>query len=259
MGARKIMKLKLFGKNIFEYNKGRALYEGESRERLKEETHLPNFYSLVSRHGDMVELYADAELMLGGSKKKKKKKGEGIKVKLTPKAIYEMEMLNDKNVKIITDKEYVDEQLEQFTDKLNLIKASTFDMSRGTLEISSILIRLENRKKYHQFKGFFENYAYTTTSKISTFIKKHSYLKIDEVEQFLADMPKEAIKEMKDYEKNTKKLCGKKPVFYILADKKDFERSSKRRDPILLAQSPFAHNWQILGAWDKEMLLLEEL
>ena len=132
-------------------------------------------------------------------------------------------------------------------------------MSRGTLEISSILIRLENRKKYGQFKDFFENYAYTTTTKINKLLKINNYLKIGQVQQFLADMPKEAIREMKDYEKQTKKLCGKKPVFYIMANKKDFEKTQKRRDPILLVQSPFCHNWQILGAWDKEMLLLEEL
>jgi len=100
-------------------------------------------------------------------------------------------------------------------------------MSRGTREIASILIRLENRKKYSQFKGFFEDYAYTTTKKISKFIKKHSYLKMGQVEQFLADMPKEAVKEMKEYEKNTKKLCDKKPVFYIVANKKDFEKTEK--------------------------------
>ena len=132
-------------------------------------------------------------------------------------------------------------------------------MSSETLKISSILIRLENRKKYSHFKSFFENYAYTTTTKIDKLLKVHNYLKMGQVEQFLADMPKEAIREMKQYEKNTKKLCGKKPVFYIMANKKDFEKSQKRRDPILLAQSPFCHNWQILGAWDKEMLLLEEL
>ena len=64
---------------------------------------------------------------------------------------------------------------------------------------------------------------------------------------------------MKQYNKHTDELCSKQAVFYIIADKKDFERTSQRRDPILLAQSPFGHFWQILGAWDKEMILIEEL
>ena len=38
-----------------------------------------------------------------------------------------------------------------------------------------------------------------------------------------------------------------------------FRKAYEKRDPILLAQSPFGFYWQILGAWDKEMLLLGEL
>ncbi len=60
-------------------------------------------------------------------------------------------------------------------------------------------------------------------------------------------------------DKNREKL-GLEPIEKTtIADKKDFEKKDKRRDPILLAQSPFGHFWQILGAWDKEMLFLEEL
>ena len=132
-------------------------------------------------------------------------------------------------------------------------------MRNGVVEIASILLRMENRKKYKQFKKFYDNYAYTSNAKINELIKKHKYLKLGKIDQFIADLPKEATAEMKEYTAQTKKLCDKKPVFYIVADKKDFEKSDKRRDPILLAQSPFGHFWQILGAWDKEMLLLEEL
>ena len=125
--------------------------------------------------------------------------------------------------------------------------------------MSSILLRLENRLKYNKFKKFFDNYAYTTTKKVNSLIKKHNYLKFGTVDSFLADMPQEAVNEMKKYTTNTKKLCGKQPIFYIIANKKDFEKTEKRRDPILLAQSPFGHVWQILGAWDEEMLLLDNL
>ena len=90
-------------------------------------------------------------------------------------------------------------------------------------------------------------------------LKKHDYLQLGEVDQFVADMPKEATDAMKEYNDACKKLCGKKAVFYIIADKKDFKKTESRRDPILLAQSPFGHFWQIIGAWDKEMMFLEEL
>ena len=108
-------------------------------------------------------------------------------------------------------------------------------------------------------RSTFEKFPYTTNARIESVVKKHDNLQLGQVDQFVADMPDEAIEAMKEYNKATDKVCGKKAVFYIIADKKDFQKTQSRRDPILLAQSPFGHMWQILGAWDKEMLFLDEL
>ncbi len=177
----------------------------------------------------------------------------------TPKKVYELKTLHDKAFKLNTNASYVDEQLTNFKEKLSMINAEEYDMRRGVIEISSIVMRLENRKKYAQHEKFYSEYPYTTDSKIAEVLKKHSNLQLGQVAQFLADMPKEATDVMKSYSVETEKLCDKLPVFYIIADKKDFQKTEKRRDPILLAQSPFGHVWQILGAWDKEMMLLEDL
>lgn len=64
---------------------------------------------------------------------------------------------------------------------------------------------------------------------------------------------------MEDYNEYVEKITGKKAVFYIIAREEDFEKSYEKRDPILLAQSPFSFVWHILGAWDEEMMLLSEL
>lgn len=140
-----------------------------------------------------------------------------------------------------------------------MVKTQEMDWNYGTTEIGSMLIRLENRKNYAKHKEFFEEFPYTTNTKIDELIKAHTYLKTGEVSQFMVDLPKEATDVMQRYTKECKSLCDKKPVFYIIANKKDFEKTQSRRDPILLAQSPFGHFWQILGAWDEEMLLIEEL
>jgi hypothetical protein len=168
-------------------------------------------------------------------------------------------MLHDESFKIKTDPTYINKQLEDYKERLNLVKSEDYDMSRGLIEIQSVVMRLENRLKYSEHKEFFEQYPYTTTSRIAPLLAANSYLKIGKIAQFVADLPKEAIDAMKNYDKECKEICGKKAIYYIMADKKDFEKSEKRRDPILLAQSPFGHFWQILGAWDKEMLLVEEL
>ena len=76
---------------------------------------------------------------------------------------------------------------------------------------------------------------------------------------FIPEFPDEAIKAMTDYTEKMEAVCGKKPVFYVIAEHDKFKEAFKKRDPILLVQSPFGFFWQIIGAWDKEMILLSEL
>jgi hypothetical protein len=64
---------------------------------------------------------------------------------------------------------------------------------------------------------------------------------------------------MKLYREEFAKFSDKQLVFYVIAEAEDFEKADDKRDPILLVQSPFGFYYQILGAWDKEMLILHEL
>lgn len=232
-------------------------------ERISKSEYLPNFYSMGESDFPSFS-YAIQEVETLTNKISKAKKGAKVKTpkpkpELTPKNVYQMKMLNDESFIMKADPKYVDAQLEDFKEKLGMLKSTEWDMDRGTTEISSVIARFENRKKYAEHKAFYDEFPYTSTKRMNELVKEHNYLQIGEVSQFLADMPKEATDVMKRYTAETKKLCDKKPLFYIIANKKDFKKTEKRRDPILLAQSPFGHFWQILGAWDEEMLLIEEL
>ena len=261
------MELKLFGKKIFEFStSGSNALVWNSQESLNVSKFLPDFHSMRAKDNFEPILWSTSTSTNPGMEVIQTIEGETPKIKpkmktvFSPKKVFELKFLNKKNFSINADPKYVEEQISVFKEKLNLIKVSEFDMSRGTNEIASILIRFENRKKYEDNRKFFEDFAYTTTERINSVVKNHGNLQLGKVEQFIADMPKEAILIMKDYTGTTEKLSGKKPVFYIIADKKDFEKSDQRRDPILLAQSPFGHFWQILGAWGvDDMLLLEDL
>lgn len=263
------MKIKLFGKELFEFNKVEHAILPNVYNVIRDSKYLPDFNSNVANNTlegswinqSVMEITAEGININSSESTKGKKKVEPKKTvkQLTPKEVYSLKMLHDKSFKLNTNEAYVDKQVADFKDKLALIKSEEYDMQRGTSQISSILIRMENRKKYAKFNDFFEQYPYTTTTKINELVKEHNYLKMGQVAQFLADMPAEAVAVMKEYNKKTKELCDKQAVFYIIADKKDFEETKKRRDPILLVQSPFGHFWQILGAWDKEMILIEEL
>lgn len=258
------MEIKLFGKSLFEAKKSRSdmIYQ-TINDRNVESKYLIDFYQFTNSQNDSP--FSDYVITSVGTgsvavpiAKQKEPKTEAD-TKITPKGVYQAKLLNDETFELKTDPAYIDEQLADFKDKLGMVKSEEYDMRRGTDELTSIVMRLENRKKYGEFKDFFDEYPYTTTSKIADMTKKHDHLKMGQIAQFVADMPKEATQVMKEYTKQCDELCSKKPVFYIIADKKDFQKSEKRRDPILLAQSPFGHFWQILGAWDEEMLLLEEL
>lgn len=266
------MEIKLFGKSLFSAkSKGDQLYEMAVSESKKGESkYLPDFYE--RRHGvngnalsNYIELQAtpNSWVAVPEGKLKKGKKVKEVKKKqvkpITPKGVFELQLLHDKSFKLNTNPEHVDKQLEDFKTKLGMINAEEYDMRHGVEEITSIITRLENRKIYAENKEVFENFPYTTTTRIAEVIKKHDNLEMGKIAQFIADLPKEAIDVMKQYEEATVKVCSKKPVYYIISDKKDFKKSDNRRDPILLAQSPFGHVWQILGAWDKEMMFLQEL
>ncbi len=264
----KIFGIELFGKS----NQGEMLY-GNARNQIRESKNLPDFHRGTRMFGfnstDPMEMpiaYAvDATTAISMGKqaakdlKKKMKAKTEEKISLTPKGVYEAKLLHEMAFKINTDPAYIDEQLNSFKERLNIIKVSDFDMENGSLEIQSMIIRLENRKKYPEFKSFFDQYPYAKSEKIQKVLEVNTHLRMGMVDQFVPDLPKEAIDAIQAYKKTTEKMCKKFPLFYIIADKKDFQKTVKRRDPILLAQSPFGHFWQILGAWDKEMLLLSDL
>lgn len=147
----------------------------------------------------------------------------------------------------------VDEKIEILKDKEKLI-VQTY----AKREVTALIQRLENRKKYQENKDFFDKFPNTTDEKIDKLLGKYDLvMKTSDI--FIPEFPDDAIKVMKDYTEKMDEICGKKPVFYVIAEVQLFKKAYEKRDPILLVQSPFGFYWQILGAWDEEMLLLSEL
>lgn len=147
----------------------------------------------------------------------------------------------------------LDEKIEILEYKRDLIVQ---DYSKR--EVEALIERLHNRKKWNEFKSFFNEFQNTTDEKIGILLEKYD-LVMKTSDLFVPEFPDDAIAVMKNYTEKMDALCGKKPVFYVIAEPDKFRKAYERRDPILLVQSPFGFYWQILGAWDKEMLLLSEL
>lgn len=147
----------------------------------------------------------------------------------------------------------LDEKIGILKDKEKLIV-----QRYANREIKALIERVENRKKYATNSKFFDQFSNTTDEKIALLLSKYQLvMKTSDI--FVPEFPDEAIKVMKDYTEKCELLFKKKPLYYVIAEEKDFKKAWDKRDPILLVQSPFGFYWQILGAWDKEMLILSEL
>ena len=145
-------------------------------------------------------------------------------------------------------------------DKITILKFKSDLITQyyAKREVEGLIERLENRKRWSEFKDYFDGFKNTTDEKIEKLLDKYD-LVMKESDLFVPEFPDVAIKTMKEYTEKMMDLCGKKPVFYVIAEPDKFRKAYEKRDPILLVQSPFGFYWQILGAWDKEMLLLSEL
>lgn len=150
--------------------------------------------------------------------------------------------------------------LALLNDKIEMLKEKEKHIVQhyAKREIKALIERLENRKKYIDHKEFFERFQNTNDEKINNLLEKYELVK-NTSDIFVPEFPSEAIKVMSEYTEKCMEICGKKPLFYVIATEDSFKQTFGRRDPILLVQSPFGFYWQVLGAWDKEMLILGEL
>ena len=148
---------------------------------------------------------------------------------------------------------YLDQKIKLLKSKQGL--TNHYYVSR---ELSGLIERLENRTKYADFAEFFEKFPYTTEEKIDALTKKYK-LVVRDASLFIPEFPEEAIAAMTQYKEKVQELCGKDPTFVVIATEDSFKKAYQKRDPILLVQSPFSFSYQILGSWDKEMLIVTEL
>ena len=150
--------------------------------------------------------------------------------------------------------------LNALDDKIAMLKtkAAMIRQMYSKRDVEGLIARLENRRKYKEHRVFFDAFPNTTDEAIEALTKKYE-LCLKTADLFIPEFPDVAVKVMKEYESVCMQVCGKKPVFYVIATEDCFKAAFKKRDPILLVQSPFGFYWQICGAWDREMLILSEL
>jgi len=66
----------------------------------------------------------------------------------------------------------------------------------------------------------------------------------------------EAIDEIENFEKAFAKVSDKDLELSLIIDS---DGKEKKKDPILLAHSPFGRWWYVLGVWDREVLYVDDI
>jgi hypothetical protein len=248
--------------------------------KLFEKKVTPRLYDFA-QHGilNMSENYGIAEVVTyrtatsivsGTEVKKKPAKPKKEAPKPTPKELFNLKTLNTPGFAINCDDTYVRGQIDDLKVKLGILPKPRKPkknegyfggdaVSYGRQEVESMIIRLQNREHFAKFEEDYAEWPYTTNDSIREMLDKHQHLEAIKVDTMVPDLPREAINAIKAYNEATEALCGKQPVFYLIREKEEEKKVERKRDPILLAQSPFGFFWQILGAWDKEIVYLDEL
>lgn len=181
------------------------------------------------------------------------------KALVTPKQVFH-ELERVQNIFSLLD---IEKKITLYKSMCSLIRNGGNGGIKSTLD--DIHTRLCARLKYRndkKIRGFYDQFQNTTDMAIQALLEKHSHLRIGPADDFIPEMPEDALKLMLEYAKHTLEITGKKPVFYLIAGDADFKRkqcANQKRDPILLVQAPFGFYWQILGAWDEEMQHVQEL
>jgi hypothetical protein len=273
--------MNLFGKDLFKKQKKEdlTLYDFAQHGLLKGTSNY-DFNDYVQLVQDVAPGEADPNL--------RKSKPAEKAPELTPKEVYKLGTLTIPDMQINCDQAYLDDQIAVLKDKVELIMphqpkpikisrknrkrfgiqiADAWQINSETdlsgvykyalFEMQSMAVRLENRRKFKDFD--FSAWPYTTNEAIATVLHTHKHLEAGNCAAMIPDLPKDAIKQIKAYEKLVMDLCGRKTNYYLIKEKAQRDDVQRRRDPILIAQSPYGFFWQILGAWDKEIKFLEEL
>jgi hypothetical protein len=136
-----------------------------------------------------------------------------------------------------------------------LKKVLNKDNRIGFSDETTALRYLKARKKCAKYISLFK-WAITTDTKLRDLCSKYK-LRLVSLNGYSRNIPMEAIDEIEQFlEAYNKVEKNVEPEFHLIID--DGGKEDKK-DPILLAASPFGKWYYVLGAWDKEVEIVDEI
>ena len=148
--------------------------------------------------------------------------------------------------------ENLDGQIKLVKERMKVLEQHTrgVDLKHEKIAIDY----LKARKKYEKYKDLFK-WAITNKDMIDKLCKKYKVKKVD-FNLYYRNIPKEGVDEIKKFGEALQNVSNNDPTFELIIDDGGKEQ---KKDPILLATSPFGNWYYILGAWDKEVEIVDKL
>jgi len=151
------------------------------------------------------------------------------------------------------------QQLKVITKRLRVLKEQGVH-DRDLENEKNALGYLKARQKYVKtFKLF--RWATSNQASVIALTKKYK-LHVVGLEEWVKTLPVEAIDEIQKYAEAYAEVRKDKPEFRLVVNEQDWKEiqaNRRKRDPILLALSPFGNWYYVLGAWDKEVQYVDDL
>lgn len=116
---------------------------------------------------------------------------------------------------------------------------------------------LKARRKYAKTEKLFKDWPITTDEMIQNLVKKYK-VQFVSFYGYSKSLPIQATEQLEKFGNAWEKVVDddSKPDLRMITDYKGTEH---KKDPILLAASPFGAWWHILGAWDEEVKIVDDL
>ena len=113
---------------------------------------------------------------------------------------------------------------------------------------------LLSRKKFKK-KGKLFQWPVTNKKLINALCLKYKVTEVN-FAGYYKTVPNEALDKLKKYITAHKKVSKLRPDITVIVDQGGVE---EKKDPIMLAKSPFGKWYYVLGAWDKEVEFVDEI
>jgi hypothetical protein len=150
-------------------------------------------------------------------------------------------------------------QVGAIDDQIKIVKARLKVLKRFNGQTGDELLALrylKARKRFTKNEKLFP-WAITTDAMISELVKKYQVQFVN-FGSYSKSVPIEATDQLEKFSTAWEKTVDDEftPDIKLITDYKGPEH---KKDPILLAESPFGAWWYVLGAWDKEVEIVDDL